>query len=129
MDYKSKSILSADKILSAIPEHLKMYFYRGVMDGDGYIGLKDGNGYQMTITGHYNQDWKYIEDIFQKYSIKYSIERKGKTNSSSSRISVFNYVDILKFLRYIYNGYESDAIGFSRKYRKYRDILSKRGLL
>lgn len=128
MDYKSKSISSADKIISIIPENLRLYFYRGVIDGDGYIGIKNDNGYQLTITGHYDQDWKYIEDIFKKYNIKYSIEKKSKPNSSASRISIFNYKDILNFLNYIYTGYDSDRIGFKRKHRKYKDILNRRGL-
>lgn len=128
MDYRSKSISSPDKILSIIPENLRLYFYRGVIDGDGYIGIKNGKGYQLTITGHYEQDWYYLEKVFKKYNIKYSIEKKSKINSSVSRISIYNYTDILKFLTYVYTGYTSDGIGFNRKYKKYKEILNRRGL-
>lgn len=36
-DYLIKSYVSADKILSKIPDNLKHYFFRGVVDGDGFI--------------------------------------------------------------------------------------------
>lgn len=34
-DYDKKSYISPNKILSKIPDNLKYYFYRGILDGDG----------------------------------------------------------------------------------------------
>lgn len=127
-DYISKSEKSADKILSKIPEHLQYYWFRGLVDGDGcfYINNKL-NLYQFSIASSYNQDWTYVEHIFQELNIKYAIKRRkqlqhGKLNGSSV-IRITNQGDIIKFGNYIYKNYNLDKIGLPRKYNKFKLIL------
>ena len=125
LDFKNKSKESPDKLLLIIPDRFKPYFFRGIIDGDGYIGVKIGKGYQLSVSGTYDQNWNYLEKLFKKFEIKYSIERRisKKTNSISSCIVTYNYRDILKFLNYLYKGYKNDKIGLTRKYEKYLQII------
>lgn len=125
LDYDKKSKSSADKVLSIIPENLKKYFFRGIIDGDGHISFRDRLSYVLTICSTYEQDWTYMQKTYDKFDIKYSIKRVDRTNGRSSAINVYNYTDILKFLRYVYDGYEADRIGLPRKYDKYKLFLNK----
>jgi len=118
--YLNKKIESADKILSKIPDNLKHYFFRGLSDGDGcfYQNLKN-KCTQYTIHSTYEQDWSYIENVYNQLKIKYSIIRINRPNSKSSVIRITNKINILTFGEYIYSGI---IFGFSRKYKKYNTI-------
>ena len=63
-DYDIKSQASADKILSKIPDELKHYFFRGLIDGDGcfyhYVPQKGSTLRQFILTSTYEQDWSYF---------------------------------------------------------------------
>ena len=128
-DYISKSKLSADKILSKIPDNLKHYWFRGLIDGDGYIWYSKTGMYRLTITSAKEQDWKYMEDLCKNLGIKYSIIRdswKNKENKTFSR-SVFiisNCYGVKTLCEFIFNNKENDNIGFSRKYNKWMEILN-----
>lgn len=76
-DYGSKSFLSADKILSNIPNDIKHYWFRGIVDGDGcfYIN-EDKKIYQFSLSGPYEQDWTYFENLCRQLKIKYTIARR-----------------------------------------------------
>lgn len=124
-DYDKKSYVSADKILSKIPNELKHYFFRGLIDGDGcfyYRSKIDSTIRQFTITSTYNQDWSYVEDIFKYLNIKYNIKRTYNTKSSYSIIRITNKNGIIKFGDYVYSNYDDDEIGLNRKYDKYMQI-------
>ena len=69
-DYDKKSIVSPYKILSKIPEKFKLYFFRGFSDGDVCF-YKKMNQYQYVITGTFNQDWNWIEDLLNRLKINY----------------------------------------------------------
>lgn len=120
-DYKSKD-KSADKILSKIPEELKCYFFQGLLDGDGCIYYNDEQ-HRLEFAGPYDQDWSYIETIYKKLNIKYSIYRRiskkkvkdGSRFMKGSTIIVQNLEDILIFCKFIY----PKLIGLRRKYEKY----------
>jgi DNA-binding transcriptional regulator WhiA len=120
-DYDKKSKDSADKILSIIPDSLKSYFFRGIIDGDGYIGIRNDNTFSLVIAGSYNQSWKYLEDLFKKFKLKYTVKniitKKGHRHSV---ISIFNFRDILIFLDYVYRVH--DGIYYPRKFEKYLKI-------
>lgn len=122
--YQSKSNGSADKILSIIPENLKHYWFRGLVDGDGCF-YTNKNQKCVSISSSYGQDWTYMERLSKGLNINYHIHRRhGKTGSNSSfYISDLN--SIIKFSEFIYNDYVNDKIGFSRKYKKWLDIKNK----
>jgi hypothetical protein len=128
-DYHVKSGNSADKILSNIPDNLKHFWFRGLIDGDGCFYINDKNYCtQFSVAGPYEQDWSYIENILKSMNINYGISRRkqlqhGKINKSSV-IRLTNKTDIVKFGKYIYQNYEIDKIGLNRKYEKFQNILN-----
>lgn len=119
-DYCEKSNKSADKILSIIPNNLKHYFFRGLSDGDGcfyYYKPKKGSTLrQFSIASSREQDWSYVEKLFNYLGIKYSIS----VGKSGSQIRITNKKGIKLFGNYIYQNY--DDIGLSRKHKKYLEI-------
>ena len=103
-----------------------MYFFRGIIDGDGCF--YNGKGLKLfSVTSSIEQDWKYLEDLFNSLNIEYKIrkkEHKNKTGniSHSSLIEVIGINRIIKIGNYIYNGFDLDKIGLKRKYDKYLSI-------
>jgi len=128
-DYKAKSKSSACKILSTIPPHLRHYWFRGLFDGDGCMYHNpDGLHMKLSISSSYDQDWKYINDLFNYvlFDESFFIRRKVRKNGNKfSRIEVVKRSTILKFLNYIYKGYNEDKIGLPRKYEKYLTALQR----
>jgi len=123
-DFHLKSKVSPNKILEIIPDKIKHYFFRGLVDGDGwfYINKKNYNN-QFGIASSLEQDWSYMIELsklldIKKYTIKKQITKKGK----SSMFRITNKKDILKLGEYLYKDY--DKIGFKRKYDKYKQIIS-----
>lgn len=118
--YLNKKIESADKILSKIPDDLKHYFFRGLSDGDGCFYINEKNKcFQYTIHSTYEQDWVFVESLFNELEIKYNIIRTNRLNSKASTIRATNKKDIIKFGNYIYQG---SLFGYSRKYQKFTKI-------
>jgi hypothetical protein len=126
-DYDKKSYISADKILSKIPNELKHYWFRGLIDGDGcfyyYTPKKGSTLRQFALTSTYEQDWSYFEDLCKRLNIKYTIKRTKNLKSSSSVIRITNKEGIKKLGEYIYRNFENDLIGLNRKYDKYKIII------
>ena len=121
-DYASKD-KSADKILSKIPVYLKHYWFRGLLDGDGCIHISKQNRCRFSISGPYEQSWKYIEWLFKQFDIKYTISRIINKDGSKSYIQVDSKRQGKIILDYIYNGYKIDKIGLRRKYKKYLKLI------
>lgn len=124
MGYKEKSIIEPTKILNYIPEELKHYWFRGFCDGDGcwYISNKE---YRFSIAGTLNYNWNEIVKLFQKLNIENISIIRIKTNTgNSSRISLRKHSYIKKFGNYVYENFEKERIGLSRKYEKFKLILN-----
>lgn len=110
------------KILSLIPKELHYMWYRGYIDGDGcwYLNM---NTYlrQFIISSEYNNDWSYIEKLFDSLNVKYSISRTiSKKGHQSSSIRSCGYNNICKIGNYLYQ--DNIGIGLKRKYSKFLDI-------
>ena len=126
-DYDKKSSISPFKILNNIPDDLKKYFYRGIIDGDGCF-YKNKKNYtnQFILASTFEQDWTYMIDLCEKLNIsKYRIDRVKKTlkNNKISKSSSFRICrkkDIILLGEYIYQNY--DEMGLKRKYNKYKEI-------
>ena len=125
--YKEKSLVSPNEILSLIPEELKNYFFRGYFDGDGSIGKYEKyKSVYMSFTSTYDQDWSFIEKLFNNLDIKFKSKiSKYVTNqgnlTKTSRVVIQNKKDIIKFCNYIY-GNSYDNYGLKRKYKIYEKI-------
>lgn len=129
-DYRSKSS-SPDKILSVIPENLKSYWFRGLMDGDGHIGFDEKfKVYRCCVCSCFDQDWKYMIDICSRLGIGYRVRYRNRPKSKASTFAFTSRVEMLTFLDFVYRDREIDGIGLDRKYSKYliikdRQIKSK----
>lgn len=114
-DYDKKSYVSADKILSKIPNDLKHYFFRGLVDGDGCIYVnKKTNEKRISISSSVNQNWFYVENICDEIGVNFNVYQKiGKHSSSVIEI---NGIYAKTFCDYIY---QDKQFGLHRKYNKY----------
>ena len=125
-DFLSKSLSTPTKILSKIPDDIKSYFFRGLIDGDGCFCSK--NRSYFSITGNIYQDWLEIEELFKFLDINYSLTRKERSTGNSSYLIISSRSDIIKLGKYIYSD-KYDDIGLSRKYRIYKEIESKKNIV
>jgi len=122
-DYKTKSQESADKILSIIPQKLKHYWFRGLLDGDGHIHTDNKGSHSVSFSSTFDQNWNYLEDICKSLNIKYVIKRRiSKKSHKQSNFSIYGMYKTIKFCEYIYNGYPEDDIGLKRKYDKFLQL-------
>lgn len=115
-DYEIKSKTSPDKIISLIPKYNLKYFIHGLFDGDGCFYHRNKTK-QCIFTSNYDQNWKFLSNILENISCKYSIGKQTSKRGSRSFLRMSSK-DILKFGNYIYD----DFFGLERKYKKYLDI-------
>jgi len=118
----NKNVSSPTYLLSDIPEHLRRFFYLGLIDGDGCFYFKNKTR-QFVLSSSYDQDWNSIELLFQNLNIRqYEIRRTiNKNGSKNSIIRVKKHKEIESLYNYLYpNGYE---IGLKRKYFKCKEIV------
>lgn len=124
-DYSNKSHVSADKILSKIPDDLKYYFFRGLIDGDGCFYYNEKSYLrQFALTSTYEQDWSYFEKLCLKLDIKYTIKRTkiiNKKTNKENKSSVIRILgkEIIKLGDFIY---QDEQFGLTRKQNKYKQI-------
>lgn len=123
-DYKSKSWESADKILSKIPEHLKHYWFRGLVDGDGTIvnWKKRYTTTHFSICSGHKQDWTYMKELCNRLNINYKIYKTQNEKGRASYFRMCGRENIINICNYIYQNYENDKIGLPRKYLKFKEI-------
>jgi len=129
-NYSDKSGVSANKILSKIPSHLKHYWFRGIIDGDGSFYYKNSTK-QFNCSSSKFQDWGFFTSLFEELEIRKFVIRENVqlTNESSSGIAsaysdvrITNQLDIIKLGEYIYQNYEIDSIGLRRKFDTFLKI-------
>lgn len=118
-DFDKKSYYTPEKLFSIIPNDCIKYLIRGIIDGDGcfYINEKQYT-YQLTIASTYEQDWDFYIDFFGNLGFEFKVQRRINTKSKSSIIRLCQRQKISDFSKWLYNGYEIDKIGLSRKYYK-----------
>lgn len=117
-------------VLSKISTENQKYWWRGYVDGDGcfYFNLNQRHK-DFFFTSYYEQNWSFVESLFIQLDIKYKIvqrhdKMKNGNSSSSSRIMIKGDDGVLKFGKFLYDGYKIDKIGYSRKYEKYESIYN-----
>lgn len=125
-DYRVKSYVSPDKILSKIPIKLHKYFFRGWFDGDGSIHCCDKNK-TISVASTYDQDWSALEGLCKSLGVQYRIyKRKNKAkNGHTHKASIFiisNTYNILRFGNYLYKGFNKNNIGLYRKYKVFKKV-------
>ena len=120
--YLNKSNGTPDITLSNIPKEYKKYWFRGYLDGDGCIKLGKKYGVEVVFVGPYNQSWLFMCSLCDELSISYSIDNRLVKKGGYSHFRVNKKLDVKKICDYIYDDY--DGIGFSRKYKKYLEVLN-----
>jgi hypothetical protein len=124
-DYESKSIESADKILSTIPSNLQHYWFRGFLDGDGHIHSDTMGTHNISFSGPYNQKWNFMEKLCDKLNLEYSIhQQKSKRGHQHSKFCIYGMYKVIKLCKYIYQDYTKDAIGLSRKHNIFLNLMA-----
>lgn len=113
-DYDKKSYVSADKILSKIPNELKHYFFRGLVDGDGCIYVLK-NKKRISVSGSYEQNWFFIDNLCYELKISAYTYRIINSTSKYSTIEI-NGNNAIILGDYIYKG---KLFGLNRKYNKF----------
>lgn len=98
--YEEKSTIEPTKILSKIPEEFKYYFWKGFIDGDGHISIKDYE-YQISLTfelsGKIDYEWSEIKKVFDKLNItKYYIYKQTSKKDHKSSVLRINGKEIIK---------------------------------
>lgn len=117
-----KSSENYDKLLSKMTNEMKIYFFRGLIDGDGCFYKKENSWVTLfSITSNYKQDWSSVEDFFTKNEIIYYIKRKKTKNGNSSVISVQDKKSLNNLIGLIYG--EKDGMYLKRKLNKANEIL------
>ena len=125
----SNTIESHEKILNIIPNEYKIYFLRGLIDGDGcFYGQKPNKNWnnislQFTIAGRYDQDWGYLIDYLKELGINMTIKRRIHKNSKSSIIRSTSYKEIEQLINKLYE--VDDKIYLQRKYEKSHLIVNE----
>lgn len=117
-DYKSKNN-SPSKIIETISDGLKHYWFQGFFDGDGcfYVNQKL-YFYRTNISGPYDQDWSFVENLYKDLQIRYSIRKYiSKLNHKSSSINTVARINGKILGKYLY---QDGCIGLQRKYEKYK---------
>lgn len=119
LDFDKKSYYSPEKLFQLIPEKYLRYLIRGIIDGDGCFYLnKKQYTYQLTISSTYEQDWSYYIYFFSKLGFEFKVQRRLNKKSKSSIIRLCQRQKIEELSKWLYDGYEIDKIGLSRKYNK-----------
>jgi DNA-binding transcriptional regulator WhiA len=125
-DYNLKSGKSANKILNYIPLEYHRYWWLGYFNADGCFYYNQKNlCRQLSIASCYEQDWDFVEKLFESINIrKYKIVQRIHSNSKSSIVRITNLEGIVNFGNYIYDNQFDITFGFKRKYDKYQNIIS-----
>ena len=75
----SNSFESHEKILNHLTDECKIYFIKGLIDGDGCFYFNQKHYLrQFSLCSNYNQNWEAIEKIFLEYKISYKIKKDLK---------------------------------------------------
>lgn len=111
-----KSVESHEKILDFIPNEYKIYFIRGLIDGDGSFYFTKTNGTQFVISGRYEQNWGSLIEYFKTIGIGCKICRREFKKNKYSYIRCTNTTQLKNFLSLLYE--DKDGIWLDRKYNK-----------
>jgi hypothetical protein len=128
-DYAAKSWKSADRILATVPEQLRHYWFRGLMDADGSWIYNDQAGrphLKMTgfsVASGFEQDWTYLTTYLDTLNIEARVVRRSHAKGNHSSIVICNNrAGAIILGETLYRDYGTDGIGLKRKRDNYLDI-------
>lgn len=120
----SNSFESHEKILNHLTDEYKIYFIKGLIDGDGCFYFNQKHYLrQFSLCSNYNQNWEAIEKIFLEYKISYKIKKRLEKSGNSSFILVSDKNSMKNLINLLY--FENIKIdGLHRKKDKALQILN-----
>lgn len=120
-EFLDKSTVEPTKILSKIPDELKVYFWRGFFDGDGSAGLS-GRGSYIELSSTFNYEYLEVQNLFNTFEVTNShIYRTiSKRGHKSSVIKVYGKPNVILSKYFL-----TSEIGLKRKSEKLKQIISK----
>lgn len=120
----SNSFESHEKILNHLTDECKIYFIKGLIDGDGCFYFNQKHYLrQFSLCSNYNQNWEAIEKIFLEYKISYKIKKRLEKSGNSSFILVSDKNSMKNLINLLY--FENIKIdGLHRKKDKALQILN-----
>jgi hypothetical protein len=114
--------------INHIPKNNIKYFLRGLIDGDGHLKYRTcdrGGSVLFNIASCHNFDWtilnKFFTEIFN-YTPRIVRNTHKKTGHQNSVFYITSSAVLTSFFNWIYEDYEEDKLGFSRKYEQYLKI-------
>lgn len=117
-DYRNKTY-SPNKIINTLNDKEKQLWFRGFFDGDGSVTVIPKGHHSMAFTGHKDQDWSFVESLFNEIGItNYKIRIIGSRGGFSSQIRISNKKELIMFYEYLY-GYKEE-ICLKRKREKFK---------
>ena len=124
LDYHKKSGGSANKVLSAIPNELRQFWWRGYFDGDGCL-YQGKTSNHLSFTAPIGQNWDFCVDLLEILGItQYQIKPYKGKKSKRSVVRIYSWKQCKTFLDYVYESRQE--IGLRRKYIKYLALISKK---
>lgn len=84
-DYILKSTIEPTKIISLIPVNLINYFWKGLIDGDGSLGVS-GKGSYLEIASTYDYKYTELDKWFNKFSLKGKIYKQVSKKGHKSSV-------------------------------------------
>ena len=129
--FDKKSYISHEHILEKIPENLRVYWFQGYMDGDGFILGEYLNKEKKTrisrgkieFSSSYDQEWDYISKIIKNLGCDFTIPKYiSKKGFKSSKIYMSKVDNCRRFLEWLY---EDPSLCLERKYKKYEEFYLK----
>lgn len=117
-DYTSNSSKPASAILSHIPDKLKPYWFRGLIDGDGCWYYKDTlpRKRKFEISSNYEQDWSYFTNLLDDLKINYQYyQYESKKGNKSSRIELGKKQNLITLGEYIYKDFNLYPLRIKKK--------------
>lgn len=118
-------------IINLIPDNLKHFWFRGLIDGDGswcFGPSKKGPLRKFVIAGPYKQEWVFFEQLLKELNISYKTSRYLRKTGNYSCVTITNKNNLQKLGNYVYQDYDKDKIGLSRKYNKWTKMMETYGM-
>lgn len=116
------SVESHKNIIKWINKKYRLYFLRGLIDGDGcfYSGPANkkwrNNTVHFTIGSSINQEWDGIIELCQEFGLNLTVKKRQSKNGNSSIVRSSNFGDIENFVNKLYA--RNDEIWLRRKHDK-----------
>lgn len=98
-------------------DELKLYFLRGLIDGDGNFYVNSEYG-QFSITSSINQDWTCLLEYLKEFNP--NVRTENKTNKYS-QFRITGKDNLIRFINFLQ--YNSISVGLTRKEEKAKQIL------